>query len=190
MLSPQNGRHRMRWGQVLGQAGELAVQEELQRRGWLVRNANTRMNQANVDLIADKNGKRHHLQVKTRGEYKWIMGGSVNPIVCAGGPIYNRVQSDPLKCNFVVFLTPKSPCPKQTIPAEFLHFVMPVAAAEAAIRKNIDGYFNNNKADGSPRKKFGTCGAFVGPGPLTMKTIPEQRDDFLPYLGRYDLLEL
>ena len=72
---------------------------------------------------------------------------------------------------------------------EFRYFIVPVDHAEQSIRKNIDGYFNQPKKDGTPRKMQGTCGAFVGPGPLTVKTIPEQREDFLPYESGYDLLD-
>ncbi len=180
----------MSWRKQLGAAGEAAVRKELEERGWKVQDLDSlRRNFPNADLVAEKRSKKIHLQVKTHNSYGWIIGGSVNPDVCAGAPIFNRVQHAPVKCDFVVFLSPASRAEKKEVPSEFRHFVVPVGHAERSIRKNIDGYFNQPKKDGTSRKKQGTCGAFVGPGPLTVKTIPEQREDFLPYEDRYDLLD-
>jgi hypothetical protein len=173
----------------LGAIGEAAATQELQARGWLVNNLNSKkQNFPNCDLEIHKVGLVLRLQVKACSVYSWISAGGVNPVICDGGPIFNRVASYPAS-EFIIFLTPSSPIQKGASPSNWRYFVMPAAVAEAAFRVNINAYFNGVKLDGTPRSKRGACQDYVGPGRFNSGTVPNHYEDYAPYEGRFDLLE-
>lgn len=179
------GQYRMR----IGQLGEDAVADELRQRGWRVEDLNERKrNFPNSDLRIQKGRVERYLQVKVCREFAWISAGGVNPDVCAGGLIFNRVEGAP-EAEFVVCVTPTERVDRGCTPGSWRFFVLPVAAAEEAFRINIDAYFNGTKKDGTPRSKKGACQDFVGPGPFTSTSVPDHHEDFAPYEGRFDLLE-
>ncbi len=51
---------------TLGAAGEQYAYEFLIKEGFIVRERNWKMNHLEVDIIAEKNGKFHFVEVKTR----------------------------------------------------------------------------------------------------------------------------
>ena len=174
---------------TIGSIGEAAAAEELRAHGWDVIDLNhNKSNFPNCDLEARKGDLLLRIQVKVCSVYSWISAGGVSPAVCDGGPIFNRVRGYPA-AEFVLFLTPSAPAPKGTQPPAWRYFVMPVSAAEAAFRINIDAYFNGMKLDGTPRAKKGACQDFVGPGRFNSGTVPNHHEDYSPYEGRFDLLE-
>ena len=173
----------------LGAIGENAVAEELRARGWDVINLNLRKhNYPNSDLEIRKDGLLLRIQVKVCSRYSWISAGGVNPAMCEGGPIFNRVLGYPA-AEFILFLTPSTQVPKGTPPPAWRYFVLPVSVAETAFRVNIDAYFNGMKLDGTPRSKKGSCQDYVGPGRFDCGTVPNHHEDYAPYEGRFDLLE-
>ena len=174
----------------LGEIGEAAAAEELRARGWEVIDLNSsKKNFPNCDLEVRKAELHLRIQVKVCSLHSWISAGGVSPAICSGGPIFNRVLGHPA-AEFILFLTPSAPVPKGTPPPAWRYFVMPVAAAEAAFRINIDAYFNGMKLDGTPRSKKGACQDFVGPGRFNSGTVPDHHKDYAPYEGRFDLLEI
>lgn len=52
--------------QTLGSAGEQFVYEHLIKEGFIVRERNWRMGHLEVDIIAERNGTFHFVEVKTR----------------------------------------------------------------------------------------------------------------------------
>jgi hypothetical protein len=173
----------------LGDIGEGAATEELRVRGWEVDNLNhNKRNFPNCDLEAKKGDWLWRIQVKVCSVYAWISAGGVNTSICDGSPIFNRVPGYP-NAQFILCLTPSVPAPKGTQPSAWRYFVLPVSVAEAAFRINVDAYFNGLKSDGTPRSKNGACQDFVGPGSFKSGTVPDHHEDYVPYEGRFDLLE-
>ena len=182
----------MSWAITIGEIGEQEVQSVLESRDWHVENLNEIANFPNVDLIAKKGQKTRYVQVKTHTRYGYILAGSVNEKVCRREvSIFNRSNKARYKCDFVICLTPAGPQKIKKIPEEWRYFIMPVAIAEEAFFKNVDEYFNGLRlADGKPRSKNGSCQDFVGPYyPINSKVVSDHREDFLPYEGRFDLLD-
>jgi len=175
--------------QRIGKIGERVVADELLSRCWLVKNLNQEQtNFPNCDLEIQKSGIKKLVQVKVCREFGWISAGGVNPKVCAGGPIFNRIEGAP-KADFILCLTPVRKIMSGSIPEKWRFFVLPVSVAENAFRININAYFNGTKKDGSHRSKRGACQDFVGPGPFTHRTVPDHHEDFVPYENRFDLLK-
>ena len=173
----------------LGALGEDAAAEELRARGWDVINLNhNKHNYPNCDLEVRKDGLLLRIQVKVCSVYSWVSAGGVNPVMCGGGPIFNRVLGYPA-AEFILFLTPSAPVPKGTPPPAWRYFILPVSVAETLFRININAYFNGMKLDGTPRIKKGACQDFVGPGRFNSGTVPNHHEDYVPYEGRFDLLE-
>ena len=174
---------------MIGEIGENAVTDELLRRGWQVENLNRKQtNYPNIDLEIQKGDIKLLVQVKTCTMFAWILAGSVNPKVCAGGPIFNRIEGSPI-ADFIICITPERQVEKGIIPETWRYFVLPVAVAEVAFRINIDAYYNGVNKAGASRRKSGTCQDFVGPEPFRYNCVPDHHQDFEPYEGRFDLLE-
>lgn len=172
-----------------GDMGEQVVADALSQLGWYVRNLNVdRTNFPNCDLEIEKGAKRLYIEVKTCCQYKWISAGGVNPTVCSGGPIFNKKERLP-QADFVLCLTPKKETPKSSTPDGWRFFILPVEIAQREFRKNIDAYFNGTKSDGTPRSKNGACQDFVGPGECTSNQVPDHKEDYMLYEGRFDLLD-
>lgn len=173
----------------LGDIAEGAAAEELRQRGWAVSDLNQgRRNFPNSDLEVGKDDLLKRIQVKACTVFGWISAGGVNPNVCAGGPIFNRVSGYP-PADFVLCLTPTERVSKGTIPTAWRYFVLPVSVAEEAFRININAYFNGLKHDGTARSKKGACQDFVGPSQFKSASVPDHHDDYASYEGRFDLLE-
>lgn len=173
------------WRKNLGDAGEVLVCQELMKRGWIA--AGQPGNFRNVDIVATKGGEIANIQVKTHSKYKWVFGGGVNEAICRGEPLFNRAAKH-ARCDFVILLSPATLPHAGFVGDDWRFFVMPVAAAEAAFRLNIDAYFNNPKKDGSARRPNGAVRDFVGPGELT-HNIPDHREDYLRFEGAFHVLE-
>lgn len=175
------------WRHRLAAVGETAVKRELESRGWVVSDLNMqRRNEPNADLVACKDGHVVHLQVKTYNDYGWISAGGVNAEICVGGPLFNRAANAPLRCDFVICLTPASPGDKKVIRDDWRYFVMPVDLADQLFRININAYFNSPKRDGSSKVKTGACQDFVGPGPINSKMV---REDYRPFENNFQILD-
>lgn len=180
---------RATYRKTIGDFGENIVSNALSALGWTVRNLNDHQrNFPNCDLEIVKGYKQLRIEVKTCTSYGWISAGSVNPVVCGGGPIFNRQHSLP-QADFVICLTPRAKSEKGKVPDEWRFFVLPVAVAEREFRKNINTYFNGTKRDGTPRSKNGAAQDFVGPGACSTKIIIDHKEDYAPYEDRFDLLE-
>ena len=93
----------------------------------------------NVDVVATKGAETIHVQVKTHSIYRWVFGGGVNEAICKGAPVFNRVGRH-ARCDFVILLSPALPPHVKRVGNDWRFFVMPVAAAEAAFRVNIDAF--------------------------------------------------
>lgn len=173
------------WRKNLGDAGEVIVCQELINRGWVADRQPG--NFRNVDIMATKCGITASIQVKTHNVYKWVFGGGVNAAICNGSPLFNRAARHS-RCDFVILLSPAEPSHAGLIGNDWRFFVMPVAAAEAAFRLNIDAYFNTPKKDGSAKRPNGAVRDFVGPGELT-HSIPDNRNAYLRFEGAFHVLE-
>jgi Holliday junction resolvase len=168
---------------AIGLEGEEECARQLEQRGWTITKANSlRANFPNVDLFAEKDGRRLALQVKTsRKERGYITGGGVSRGVVEGGSIFNRVSGAP-HCDVVLFLT----CG----PAGWRFFVAPVGVAERLFRRNIEAYFKSPKLDGGVKKPTGQADIFVGSGPFPHgRIVPDQRSEVLPFENRWELLD-
>jgi len=173
----------------LGDHAEEIAASKLRSLGWEVSNLNEiQTNFPNVDLKLTKDGKEVLVQIKACTQYRFISAGGVNPKICAGAPIFNKVDGSP-KADFILCLTPMAPSWPGEFPDEWRFFVLPVEVAEKGFRINIDAYFNGFKKNGEPRSQKGSCQDFVGPGPLNSSTIPDHREDFLPYEEAFHLLD-
>lgn len=179
----------MSWKRDLGSVGELAVIRELETRGWTVTDLNASGVERNVDLIANRDQRTVLLQVKTFNDYRWISGGSVNPTVCAGGPIFNRATNARFQCTHVICVTPASPGDKREVRNDWRYFIMPVDEADRLFRLNVHGYFNTPKRNGEPKSKSGPVQDFVGPGSIRTTTIPIHPEDYAPYENAWEILE-
>lgn len=173
------------WRKNVGQAGEAAVCQELVNRDWMAEQQPG--NFRNVDVVATKGAETVNIQVKTHSIYRWVFGGGVNEAICKGAPLFNRAGRH-WGCDFVILLSPVAPPHTARLASEWRFFVMPVAAAEAAFRVNINAYFNQPKHDGSARRPNGAVRDFVGPGDLT-HNIPDHREDYLRFEGAFHVLE-
>lgn len=173
------------WRKSLGDAGEVVVCQELMKHGWMA--ARQPGNFRNVDIVATKAGEIVNIQVKTHSSYKWVFGGGVNEAICRGAPLFNRAARYSV-CDFVILLSPAMPPHAGLGDNNWRFFVMPVAAAEAAFRLNIDAYFNRPKKDGTARRPYGAVKDFVGPGELT-HNVPDHREDYLRFEGAFHVLE-
>ena len=125
------------WTQKLGAAGEAAVISQLSKLGWDVEDLNAVGNAPNADLLACRRNKSVFIQVKTYNDYRWISGGGVNPAICGGAPLFNKVEGTH-KADFVICLTPAEPGDKKVITSNWRYFVMPIDIAERNFRINID----------------------------------------------------
>lgn len=172
----------------VGEIGEIAVASKLESLGWSVEDLNVeRRNYPNCDLRVQKEGVMKLIQVKASTVYSWISAGSVNPTVCNGGPVFNRIENAP-KADFIICISPIESTAKGTIPKEWRYFVFPAETASTLFRININAYFNGVKLDGTPRSKKGVCQDYVGPAPFNVGTVPDHHQDFLPYENNFDLL--
>ena len=167
----------------IGRAGEQLCARELEKRGWTVEDLNEiSTNMPNSDLRIHKAGQSFSVQVKSSARDRgYITGGSVNKTVVSGGPIFNRRKEYP-DADFVVFIANLETSPR--------FFIVPVNAAEAIFRTNIDAYFLSPKLDGGPKRPSGQSDIFVGAGHFPhARIVPDQRTEILPYEGRWDILE-
>ncbi len=173
----------------LGDFAEKIAAEKLASLGWLVSNLNAiKTNFPNVDLKLKRDAAEVYVQVKACTQYRMISAGGVNPAICAGASLFNKVAGSP-NADFILCMSPAEKSWEGDFPDQWRYFVLPVDVAEAAFRINVDAYFNGIKHSGGPRSQKGSCQDFVGPGELRSRSIPDHRDDYLPYEGRFDLLE-
>ena len=176
--------------EAAGRTGEAVVRAELERRGWSVRDLNEeRTNEPNADLVATTAGRVVSLQVKAFNRYGWISGGSVNPAVCDGAPLFNRVKNAAYKCDFVICVTPGSPREEHALRDDWRFFVLPVDTADTLFRVNIDAYYNGLKTNGAARSKSGLLQDWVGPGIFRSRAVPDHKEDYLPFEEQFGLLE-
>jgi len=177
-------QHRLKVGDI----GEAAVASKLKSLGWYVEDLNVeRKNFPNCDLQVEKAGVTKLIQVKASTVYSWISAGSVNPTVCNGGPVFNRIENAPT-ADFIICISPAKPVSKGAMPNEWRYFVLPTEIADKLFRINIEAYFNGLKLDGTPRSKRGVCQDYVGPSPFNSGTVPNHHQDYLPYENSFDLI--
>jgi hypothetical protein len=165
----------------IGFEGEAECARQLTDRGWRVTMLNSvRANNPNADLLIQNEQLKHLVQVKASRKTKgYVTGGSVNPKVVAGGPIFNRVKAE--FCDFVIFLA--------TEVDVWRYFVVPVGEAETIFRKNIDAYWGSPRLDGRAKKHAGQTDIFVGRGLFPhARIVPDQRADLALFENRWDLL--
>ncbi len=168
---------------VIGRDGEAYCASRLEELGWRVENSNhLRANAPNVDLVITKGSKIKRVQVKSsKRERGYITGGSVNPKVVNGSPIFNRVE-DEVFADFVIFISKLYTSPNC--------FVVPVSAAEAIFRKNIDAYFKSPKLNGGEKSLYGQCDIFMGIDPFPhARIVPDQRQELEPFKDAWGVLE-
>jgi hypothetical protein len=175
--------------QVRGDAGEAAVALEFERRGWTVQNLNNvRRNMPNADLVVEKDGRRFLISVKAYGVYGWISGGGLSKKVYEGTPLFNKSTSvEP--ADFVVFLSPEKPTPKDELPTEWRFLIVPVAEAERLFRLHIQAVMNKPKRDGTQRKPAGAVQDWIGPGPKPNDWGPDFHAQWATYEGNFAVLK-
>ena len=131
-----------------GNIGEEIAATELGERGWAV--SRPMANQPNYDLIAEKDGQRKLVQVKTSGEPKtlnWIAAGKCNEeVLHKSQPMLNTVPGHP-HCEIVMCVTYLRNDPEQ-----FRIWIFPIDQAEHYFSKHAKAYYGAPKRDGSPRK--------------------------------------
>lgn len=168
----------------IGLEGERECARQLELRGWdVVQLNNVHTNIPNVDLLISKQGRQCGIQVKSSRRPKgYITGGSVNPKVVSGAPIFNRVVGAPL-CGYVILLASRD--------AAWRYFIMPAQSAEELFRKNINAYFGSPRLDGGVKSQSGQADIFVGDGTFPhARIVPDQRQEVLQFEDRWDLLEI
>lgn len=159
----------------IGRDGEDYCTMRLKQLGWQVENINDiRMNAPNIDLKMERESVSLLVQVKASArERGYITGGSVNPKVVAGGPIFNRVSGSS-KANFIIFVSALYSFPSC--------FIVPVCTAEEIFRKNIDAYFKSPKLNGGEKRHYGQADIYVGGDPFPhTRIVPDQRHEIAPY---------
>ena len=125
--------------QTIGRLGELAVERELLKRGWMVGNFNASMaNAATYDLFAVKGYQRVCLRVKTTS------GNMIQYSAKKDGEIFRGLLPKNKGDYTVVVLVEKDE------PKEF--YVLPTQVVnDKLIESNLE-WHKGQKRDGSPRK--------------------------------------
>lgn len=132
----------------VGRIAERIVSNELESRGFRVREWNKEGPSANADLLAAKDGKTWLIQVTGAtegGEGWWVnYGFGTQQIIDREKTMYNSVESFYL-AQVVVLVSVKSV-------SEYKCVVLPVTEAEKAAQINLDHSYRNSKKDGSKKK--------------------------------------
>jgi hypothetical protein len=173
----------------VGKIAERIVANELESRGFQVRDLNLEGLAANVDLLAvDKNGNMWQIQVKGScfdAQYEngwWFHYGYCKEehIHNSKAAMFNR-SSGTFRANIVVLVCVKSP-------KEYQCIVLPIDIAEAAAQINLEYAYRTKKQDGTNKKPSMVWTAFYIP-----KTTPEkheqmkrEQDLLQPYIEKWD----
>jgi len=175
--------------QLRGEAGEAAAELVFERQGWTVQNLNDlRRNMPNSDLAVEKDGRRLLLSVKAFSVYGWISGGGLSKKVHDGFPLFNKsISVEP--ADFVVFLSPAQPTPKDELPNEWRYLIVPVDEAERLFRLHIEAVMNKPKRDGTKRKPAGAIQDWIGPGPKPNDWGPDLHQQWAKYEGNFAMLD-
>ncbi len=126
--------------QMVGRLGELAVEQELLKRGWMVGNFNASLpNTMAYDLFAVKGARRVCLRVKTTS------GNMVQYTAKKDGSIFrNLLRGD--NGDFVVIVLMDKAKPKE-------FYIVPTRVVESLIITSNKTWHMQPKRDGTPRKK-------------------------------------
>ena len=173
----------------IGRIAERIVANELEFRGFQVRDLSLEGLAANVDLLAVKDGKIWQIQVKgarfdTNYENGWWFHyGYCMPehIVNNKEPMFNRSQGS-FRADVVVLVCVKSPYDYQCI-------VLPVEKAEEAAQVNLNYAYRTKKKDGSNKKPNVVYVAFYVPTKSSeekKKAMRLELDLIKDYMGRWD----
>lgn len=128
----------------VGRMGELVVELELLRRGWMVGNFNhTTLNSAGFDLFATKGTRSVRIRVKAKRPgvdcFRWSAK--------ADGSVF--LGLDPAaEDDFVVAVSFEAD-------GRYDVYIMPSAVVDATLRAENDLWLSSAKANGQPRKPTG-----------------------------------
>jgi hypothetical protein len=136
----------------VGRIAERIVANELEARGFQVRDLNLEGIAANVDLLAVKNGKAWQIQVKgstydqNYEEHGWWFqyGYCTEAHIQNPSAVFFNRSGGTFQAEIVVFVCIKTP-------RNYKCIVLPVEVAEEAAQLNL-GLFRMKKADGSEHK--------------------------------------
>lgn len=173
----------------VGRIAERIVANELEARGFIVRDLNLEGLSANADLLAVKNGIVWQIQVKgatydaTYTEHGWWFGygfcteGHIRDCAAA---FFNR-HSNAFRADIVVLVCVRSPKDYQCV-------VLPLSVAEEAVQLNL-GLFRVKKPDGTDHKPGKVWFSFY---PIKARTTARQevldreQDLLRPYRDKWD----
>ncbi|MCB9988318.1 MAG: hypothetical protein H6868_03165 [Rhodospirillales bacterium] len=126
--------------QMVGRLGELAVERELLKRGWMVGNFNANIaNAAAYDLFAVKGRRRVCLRVKTTS------GHMIQYTVKSHGSAFNDLSADD-DGDFVAIVLMEGEEP-------LAFYLVPSTVVDETLRTANEEWLQHPKKDGSPRKK-------------------------------------
>jgi len=142
----------------IGRIAERIVANELEFRGFLVRDLNLEGFAANVDLLAVKDRKVWQIQVKGCRYLKgwWFQYGYCKDRHIRDNADMFNVAGNSFKADVVVLICVRSPNDYQSI-------VLPVAKAEEAAQINLNYEYRTKKRDGSDKKANIVCMSFCLP---------------------------
>jgi hypothetical protein len=173
----------------VGKIAERIVANELEARGFIVRDLNLERLAANVDLIAGKNGKTWQIQVKGStydSAYEqngwWFSYGycTQEHINKCDIPFFNR-RTGAFHADIVILVCVKSPKDYQCV-------VLPINVAEAAAQTNV-ALFRMKKPDGSDHKPGKVWFSFYPTKARTakrQKLLDHEMELLKPYKEKWD----
>lgn len=178
-----------------GKIAERIVANELEFKGFIVRDLNLGGVAPNVDLLAVKDGKVWQIQVKgcmydhsfdkKDGDEHgwWFQYGYCKEehIRNKDELMFNRVKGS-FKADVVVLICLKTPSNYQSI-------VLPAGEAEKAAQINLDYAYRTKKSDGSDKKPNMVWTSFYIPKTSDAKKEAMEREQSLlrPYKDRWDI---
>ena len=173
----------------VGRIAERIVANELEARGFLVRDLNLEGLAANVDLLAGKDGKMWQVQVKgctydTNYEQNgWWFGYGFctdEHIQNCDMPFFNR-RTGAFHADLVVLVCVRTP-------KEYQCVVLPIVVAEAAAQTNL-ALFRMKKHDGSDHKPGKVWFSFYptkARTPDRQKLLDHEMQMLTPYKDKWD----
>jgi Holliday junction resolvase-like predicted endonuclease len=170
----------------VGKIAERIVANELEARGFIVRDLNLERLAANVDLIAGKNGRTWQIQVKGSTYDKqhgwWFSYGfcTEEHIEKCDVPFFNR-RTGAFHADIVVHVCVKTP-------KEYQCVVLPIDVAETAAQTNL-ALFRMKKYDGSGHKPGKVTFRFYlkkARTPERQKLLDRELELVTPYKDKWD----